>query len=195
MIAISVPKSIVSDFYYSIPTEIGLFTMKGIAKLIADAPGIADGFIYVSMRVAVYPVFDTAAGDKVAKFGCKGPVYRATLELVCHKLERRYMVSGDYNVLGQTLRHTSFDELTATLMLLIETLGRKTELSVSDTVEVSHSAFSLILIPRMNHRPKSRCYELDVGSQRNHAVIAGFDIRTDFLLPAFVKVVDVKAFV
>ena len=129
--------------------------MKGVTKLIADAPGIADGFIYVSMRVAVYPVFDTAAGDKVAKFGCKGPVYRATLELVCHKLERRHMVSGDDNVLCVILLYTSLDKLTATLMLLIETLGRETELSVSDTMKVSYSAFGLILIIRMNLCPKS----------------------------------------
>ena len=74
------PKSIASDFYYGIPAEAALLAMKGITKLIADTPGIADGFVYVSMRMAVYPVFDTAAGDKVAKFGCKGPVNRATLE-------------------------------------------------------------------------------------------------------------------
>lgn len=128
--------------------------MKGVTKLIADAPGIADGFIYVSMRMAVYPIFDVAAGYEVAKFGCKGPVYRATLELICHKLERGHMVCGDDNVLCVTLLYTSLDKLTATLMLLIETLGRKTELSVSDTMEVSYSAFGLILIPRMNHRPK-----------------------------------------
>lgn len=30
--------------------------MKGVTKLIADAPGIADGFVYISMRMAVYPV-------------------------------------------------------------------------------------------------------------------------------------------
>ena len=105
--------------------------------------------------MTVYPIFDTAANDKVAKFGCKGPVYRATLELVCHKLERRHMVSGDHNVFGLTIRHTSLDEVTATLMLLIETLSRETELSVSDTVEVSNSTFSLIFITRMNHSQKS----------------------------------------
>ena len=80
-------KFIVIDFYYGIPAEIDLLTIEGVTKLIADATGIADGFVYVSMRMAVYPVFDTAAGDKVAKFGCKGPVYRATLELVGHKPE------------------------------------------------------------------------------------------------------------
>lgn len=148
-------KFIVIDFYYGIPAEIGLLTMKSVTKLIADAPGIADGFIYVSMRVTVYPVFDMVAGDKVAKFGCKGPVYRATLEFVCHKLERRHMVCGDYNVLGLTLRHTSLDELTATLMLLIETLGGETELSVAYAMEVGHSAFGLIFIPRVNLCPQS----------------------------------------
>lgn len=105
--------------------------MKGVTKLIADAPGITDGFVYVSMRMAVYPVFDAAAGDKVAKFGCKRSVYRATLELVGHKLERRHMVRGDDNVLCVTQLHTSLDELTATLMLLIETLCRQPELSVT----------------------------------------------------------------
>ena len=129
--------------------------MKGVTKLIADAPGITDGFVYVSMRMAVYPVFDAAAGDKVAKFGCKRSVYRATLELVGHKLERRHMVRGDDNVLCVTQLHTSLDELTSTLMLLIETLCRQPELSVTYAMEVGHSAFGLILIPWMNHRPMS----------------------------------------
>ena len=105
------------------------------------------------------------------------------------------MVSGDYNVLGLTIRHTSFDKLTATLMFLIEALSRETELPVSDTVEVRYSAFGLILILWMNHRPKSRNDEINVRSQRNHTVIAGFYIRTYILLPTFIKVVDVKAFV
>lgn len=61
--------------------------MKGVTKLIAYAPGIADGFVYISMRVSIYPVFDTAVGNEVAKFRGEGPVYRATLELVCHELE------------------------------------------------------------------------------------------------------------
>lgn len=39
------PKPIVSDLYYGIPAEIGLLSMKGITKLIADATGIADGFV------------------------------------------------------------------------------------------------------------------------------------------------------
>lgn len=169
--------------------------MKGVTKLITDAPGIADGFVYVSMRMAINPILDTTVGNKVAKFGCKGSIYRATLELVGHELERRHMVSGDYNVLRITLPYAPLDELTATLMLLIETLGRETELSVSDTMKVSYSAFGLILIIRMNLCPKSRCDEIDVGSQLNHTVIASFYIRTYFLLPAFVKVVDVETLV
>ena len=128
--------------------------MKGITKLIADAPGIADGFVYVSVRMTVYPKFDRAVGDKVAKFRRKRSVYRATLELVCHQLERRHMVSSDDNVLSITLLYTSLNKLTTTLMLLIETLSRETKLSVSDTTEVSYSAFGLILIQWMNHRPK-----------------------------------------
>ena len=43
------PKSIASDFYYGIPAEAALLAMKGITKLIADTPGIADGFVYVSV--------------------------------------------------------------------------------------------------------------------------------------------------
>ena len=61
--------------------------MKGVTKLIADAPGIADGFVYVSVRMAVYPVLYTTVGYKVVKFNGKGTVYRATLEFVSHKLE------------------------------------------------------------------------------------------------------------
>ena len=88
------PKSIASDFYYGIPAEAALLAMKGITKLIADTPGIADGFVYVSMRMAINPILDTTVGNKVAKFGCKGSIYRATLELVGHELERRHMVGA-----------------------------------------------------------------------------------------------------
>ena len=64
------------------------------------------------------------------------------------------MVGGDYDMSGLTFHHTSLNELTTTFMLLVETLSRKTELSIAYAVEVSHSAFGLVLIPRMNHRPK-----------------------------------------
>ena len=80
-------KFIVIDFYYGIPAEIGLLTMEGVTKLIADAPGIAYGFIYISMRMTVNPILYTAVGDKVTMFGSKSSVYRATFELVCHKFE------------------------------------------------------------------------------------------------------------
>lgn len=59
--------------------------MEGVTKLIANAPGIADGFVYISMRMTVNPILDTAVGDEVAKFGSKSSVYRAAFELVCHK--------------------------------------------------------------------------------------------------------------
>ena len=70
--------------------------MKGVTKLVANTPGIADGFVYISVRMAVYPIFDTTVGNEVAKFRGEGPVYRATLELVCHKFKRRHMMGGDY---------------------------------------------------------------------------------------------------
>ena len=76
------PKSIALDFYYGIPAEAALLSMKGVTKLIADTPGIADGFVYVSVRVSVYPVFDTAAGYEVAEFRCESSVNRTPLELV-----------------------------------------------------------------------------------------------------------------
>ena len=98
-------------------------------------------------------------------------------------------------MLGLTLRHTPFDELTATLMLLIETLSRKTELSVSYAMKIGHSALGLILIIRMNLFPKSRCYKVNARSQRNHAVIAYSDIGANLQLPAFVKGVYVETLV
>lgn len=80
-------------------------------------------------------------------------------------------------------------------MFLIEALSRETELPVSDTVEVRYSAFGLILILWMNHRPKSRNDEINVRSQRNHTVIAHLDIAPNFELPALVKVVYIKALI
>lgn len=47
--ATSMPKFIVLDFYYGIPAEAALLSMKGVTKLIADTPGIADGFVFVSV--------------------------------------------------------------------------------------------------------------------------------------------------
>lgn len=43
------PKSIALDFYYGIPAEAALLSMKSVTKLIADTPGIAYYFVYVSM--------------------------------------------------------------------------------------------------------------------------------------------------
>ncbi len=75
--------------------------MKSVAKLIADAPGIAYYLVYVSMRVTIYPVVDTTVCYIVAKLHCKGSVDRTSFELIRHKLIRRHMM-GSENMKSET---------------------------------------------------------------------------------------------
>lgn len=112
--------------------------------------------------MTIDPVVDTAVCDEVAKLRGECPVDGTSFELVRHQFKRWHMVSRHDYMLGATCGHASFDELTAPIMLLIETLRREPELSVSDTVKVSHTTFSLIFIPRVNLRPKRRSYEVYV---------------------------------
>lgn len=55
MIAISMPKSIVSGFYYGGIVEVGVFTAKYIAEWIADEMSVANHHVGGMMGVTVNP--------------------------------------------------------------------------------------------------------------------------------------------
>ena len=133
-------KFIVFDFYYGIPMIAHLLALKNISELVADATGVANCFVYVSMGMTVNPIIGTAARDEVAKLRGECPVDWTSFKLVRHKFKRWHMVSCHDYMLGLTLCHFPLNELATTLMLLIETLCRQLELSVAYAVEVSHSS-------------------------------------------------------
>lgn len=70
MIAISMPNSIVSDFYYGGVVEVGIFTAEYIAEGIADEVSIANNQLGGMMRMAIYPCGDSAVGYVIAEFSC-----------------------------------------------------------------------------------------------------------------------------
>ena len=115
-------KFIVVDFNYGIPKVALLLALENITELIAYTLGVANCFVYVSVRMTIDPVVDTAAGDEVAKFRGECTVNRASFELVRHQFKRWHMMSGHNDMLGVACCHASFDELAAPIMLLIETL-------------------------------------------------------------------------
>lgn len=55
MIAISMPKSIVSGFYYGGIVEVGVFAAEYVAEGIADKVGIANHQVGRMIRMAIYP--------------------------------------------------------------------------------------------------------------------------------------------
>ncbi len=55
--------------------------MAHISKLIRDTFCLSYHLVDVSMGMAIYPIVYAAMGNKISKFGCKGTVYRASLEI------------------------------------------------------------------------------------------------------------------
>ena len=53
------------------------------------------------------------------------------------------MVSGDYNVQSLTFSYTPLNEFTTRIMFLIETLSRKSELSVAYSMEIGYTSLGL----------------------------------------------------
>ena len=94
--------------------------VEGIAKLIADASGSANGLVDVTVGVTVYPVADAAVSDVVGQFHGERPIDPTATELWRHQLEGRHMVGNDHLMLGLTFCHRPFDEIEATLMLLVK---------------------------------------------------------------------------
>ena len=111
-------KFIVIDFYSGIPTVALLLALENITELIAYTLGVANCFVYVSVRMTIDPVVDTAVCDEVAKLRCECPVDGTSFELARHQFKRWHMVSCHDYMLGATCGHASFDELAAPIMLL-----------------------------------------------------------------------------
>ncbi len=105
------------------------------------------------------------------------------------------MVSGDYNMLSITCSHTSLYEFAAHFMFLIETLYRKSELSVAYSMEIGYTSLSLEFLMGRNFCPKSRCYKLYILRYGNNTVIDRLYIWANVEFPPFMKLVDVETLV
>jgi len=100
-----------------------MLVMEGIAKLVTDTSGCANGLVDVSMGMPVNPVVYAAGHYVVSQFHRECAIYTATLKLWRHQLERRDMMGNDYLMLRFTLADRLLDEVEATLVLAIE-VGR-----------------------------------------------------------------------
>ena len=90
--------------------------------------------------MAVYPIVYTTVGYIVAKLHGKCTVDGTSFELMCHQRKRWHMMSGDYNMLSIVFSYTPLNEFTTRIMFLIETLSRKSELSVAYSMEIGYTS-------------------------------------------------------
>ena len=93
--------------------------------------------------MTVYPIVYTTVGYIIAQFHGECAVDWTSFELISHQRKRRYMVSGDYNMLSITCSHTSLYKFTTRIMFLIKTLSRKSELSVAYSMEIGYTSLGL----------------------------------------------------
>ena len=105
------------------------------------------------------------------------------------------MVCGDNNVPSLTFSHTPLNEFATRFMFMIETLSRKSKLSVAYSMEIGYTSLGLEFLVGRNFCPKSRCYKLYILRYGNNAVIDRLYIWANVELPTFMKLVDVETFV
>ena len=139
-----------------------MFTVGHIAELIADKACIANGCLFVSVRVPENPHIDTAIGDEVAQLRSKGTIKQAAFMLWSHDCQRRQMMGYDNNMLCRTLGDTLFNERQAFLMFGIKIIGSKPTTAISYLPKVVHPSTYEILILRCNMRPQSRENEIRI---------------------------------
>lgn len=94
--------------------------VEGVSELIADASGSTNGLVDVTVGMTVYPVVDVAVSDVVGQFHGESAIDPTATELRRHQLEGGHMVGDDHLMLGLTFCHRPFDEIEATLMLLVK---------------------------------------------------------------------------
>jgi len=153
-----------------------LLTMKCVAELIPNTPSITYCFVYISVGMTIYPIVDTTACYIVAKLHRKGSVDRTSFELISHKLIRRHMMGGYNNMLSFACGNTALYEFLTCFMFLIETLGGKSKLPVTDSVEICYTSFRLIFFVRRYFCPKCRGNQVNLTVERDDTIINYLDI-------------------
>jgi hypothetical protein len=123
-----------------------MLVRKDIAQLIADTMSLADNFVDVSMRVAIYPVGDSTIHDIVFKFNRERSIQCTSLELWRTELERGNMMGYHYFKLSRTSFYCSFYEQEAFVVFQIELTMCKNLLSVHDTTEVFDTTLTELCI-------------------------------------------------
>ncbi len=145
--------------------------------------------------MTIYPIVYTAVGYIVAQFHGECAVDWTSFELISHQRKRRHVVSCDNHVLSVAFSNTPLNEFAAHFMFLIETLSRKSELSVAYSMEIGYTSLGLEFLVGRNLCPKCRCYKLYILRYGNNTVIDRLYIWANVELPTFVKLVDVETFV
>lgn len=145
--------------------------------------------------MTIYPIVYTAVGYIVAQFHGECAVDWTSFELISHQRKRRHVVSCDNHVLSVAFSNTPLNEFAAHFMFLIETLSRKSELSVAYSMEIGYTSLGLEFLVGRNFCPKSRCYKLYILRYGNNTVIDRLYIWANVELPTLVKIVDVKTLV
>ena len=159
--------------------------VEGIAKLIADAAGRANGLVDVTMGVTVYPIVDAAVSDVVSQFHGESAIDPAAAKLWRHQLEGGHMVGDDHLMLGLTFCHRPFDEIEATLMLLVKVRERQYVLAIEYAVEVGDASLGDVGIFKVDMCPKGGDDEIGV-LDANHAVIVEMNVGTYLAHQTFV---------
>ena len=145
--------------------------------------------------MTIYPIVYTAVSNIIAKLNSKRAVDWTSFELISHQRKRRHVVSCDNHVLSFAFSNTPLNEFTTRIMFLIETLSRKTEVSVAYSMEIGYTSLGLEFLVGRNFCPKSRCYKLYILRYGNNTVIDRLYIWANVELPTFMKLVDVETFV
>ena len=145
--------------------------------------------------MTVYPIVYTTVGYIVAQFHGECAVDWTSFELISHQCKRRHVVSCDNHVPSLTFSYTPLNEFTTRIMFLIETLSRKSELSVAYSMEIGYTSLSLEFLMGRNFCPKSRCYKLYILRYGNNTVIDRLYIWANVEFPPFMKLVDVETLV
>ena len=145
--------------------------------------------------MTVYPIVYTTVGYIVAQFHGECAVDWTSFELISYQRKRRHVVSCDNHVLSVAFSNTPLNEFAAHFMFLIETLCRKSELSVAYSMEIGYPSLGLEFLMGRNFCPKSRRYKLYILRYGNNTVIDRLYIWANVELPTFVKLVNVKTFI
>ena len=96
-----------------------MLIMEDISQLVADNFCLANGSVYIGMRMTIYPCINTTVGYEVAQFRSEGTVDERILMLRCLHLTCRQMVGNHNNLLCRAFGYAPLDEVKAELLQIV----------------------------------------------------------------------------